>query len=150
MKTALICLGGAVLIAALILLALRSTRALPVEEIDRTLVDAYCRLVAQGKYAEAYAQCLTTAYRREVSRDEFAQAQRKRREEAGVLQGRELLRMKAGTSLFSGVRELQLLYLLRYPGGEERNYMVVDDADGEYRIDGTYVKPVSGLSFKVW
>lgn len=40
-------------------------------ELDRTVVEEYCRLVAEGRYAEAWERCLSADYRSKVSADDF-------------------------------------------------------------------------------
>jgi hypothetical protein len=139
-----------VLIAGTVWLALRGSKDWPIDELDTGIVETYCRFIAEGRYDEAYEQCLSSAYRRDVSREDFAGAHERVRTERGVLQSRELVRMKSSVNLFSGTRSVQLLYLLRYPDDEWRNYIIVDNADGEWRIEGTYRKTVQNLDYIVW
>ena len=108
-------------IAGAVWLALSASKEWPIDEIDQGVVETYCRLVAEERYDEAYEQCLSAAYRREVSREDFAGAHAQTREERGALQSRELLRIKAGTNLFTRERSFQLLYLLTYPNGDWRD-----------------------------
>jgi len=120
-------------------------------ELDRTVVDEYCRLVAEGRYAEAWERCLSADYRGKVTIDDFAVAHDRRRAEVGTVQGRRLLTIGSTRQLFTWVRWLHLLYAVDYPGREERLYIVLSDADGEFRVDGTY-EPGAGdtLDFKLW
>lgn len=108
------------------------------EEADRSVVAGYCRLVGEGRFAEAWEKCLTASYRDEVTREKFVSAHEKRRAEAGTLAGCRLLRADLTRNLFSRTRELHLLYELTYPGRVERQYAKVNDADGSWRIEGTY------------
>ena len=107
-------------------------------EADRGVVADYCRLVGEGRYAQAWEKCLTASYRGEVSREKFVSAHEKRRAGTGALTGCRLLRADLTRNLFSRTRELHLLYELSYPGGVEREYAKVNDADGSWRIEGTY------------
>ncbi len=120
-------------------------------ELDRTVVEEYCRLVAEGRYAEAHERCLTADYRSKVSVDDFAAAHERRRADVGTVQGRRLLTIDSTRQLFTWVRWLHLLYAVDYPGREERLYLVVSDADGTFRVDGTYVPAATDtLDFMVW
>jgi hypothetical protein len=107
-------------------------------EIDRGVMADYCRLVGEGLYAEAWEKCLTASYRDEVPREKFVAAHEKRRAEVGSLGGCRLLRADLTRNLFSRTRELHLLYELTYPGRTEREYAKANDADGSWRIEGTY------------
>ena len=107
-------------------------------EIDRTLMADYIRLVGEGSFAEAWETCLCAGYRKNAPLEKFVAAHEKRRMEAGRLQGGRLLRSQVSRSLFSKSRELQLLYELSYPGGAQRDYVVVSDVDGTFRVEGTY------------
>lgn len=108
------------------------------EEADRTVVADYCRLVGGGRFGEAWDTCLAASYRKEVPRERFVAAHEKRRAELGALQGCRLLRASLHRNLFSRTRELHLLYELRYPGRVEREHAKLDDADGSWRLEGTY------------
>ena len=108
------------------------------EEADRGVVAEYCRLVGEGRYAEAWETCLAASYQHEVPREKFVSAHEKRRAGTGALAGCRLLRADLTRNLFSKTRELHLLYELTYPGGVEREYAKVNDADGSWRIEGTY------------
>lgn len=108
------------------------------EEVDRGVMGDYCRLVGEGRYGEAWETCLAASYREEVPREKFVSAHEKRRAEVGALGGRRLLRADVTRNLFSRTRELHLLYELAYPGRSEREYAKVNDADGAWRIEGTY------------
>lgn len=107
-------------------------------EIDRGVMADYCRLVGQGRFAEAWDKCLTASYRDEVPREKFVAAHEKRRTGTGALGGCRLLRADLTRNLFSKTRELHLLYELTYPDRVEREYAKVNDADGSWRIEGTY------------
>ena len=109
-----------------------------VREADRTVVAEYVRLVGEGKYAEAWERCLAKSYRDEVPREKFVAAHEKRRTGTGALVGCRLLRADLTRNLFSKTRELHLLYELTYPGRVEREDAKVNDADGSWRIEGTY------------
>jgi len=108
------------------------------EEADRGVVAEYCRLVGEGRYAEAWETCLAASYQHEVPREKFVSAHEKRRAGTGALAGCRLLRADLTRNVFSKTRELHLLYELTYPGGVEREYAKVNDADGSWRIEGTY------------
>ncbi|MCK6506145.1 DUF4019 domain-containing protein, partial [Myxococcota bacterium] len=112
-------------------------------EVDQGVVADYCRRVGQGQYAEAWEQCLAEGYRAEVRQEAFVQAHQRRRAELGPLQGCTLLRADLSRNLFSRTRQLHLVYELRYPEAPERQrvaheHLVAHDADGAWRIEGTY------------
>jgi hypothetical protein len=107
-------------------------------EIDRTVMADYCRLVGQARFAEAWETCLSAGYRRDVPRERFVTAHNTRRTDVGSLGGCRLLRADLNRNLFSRTRELHLLYELDYSGRIEREYATVSDADGVWRISGTY------------
>jgi hypothetical protein len=120
-------------------------------ELDHTIVETYCRLVAEGKYREAYEQCLTAEYRKDMTAQQFAAAQEKRRAEAGGLQARKLIHSQTSHNLFSKTREVYLKYELQYPGGPEVQHMILSDEAGPFRVKGTYHETAGGtLDFKVW
>lgn len=106
--------------------------------IDRTVMSDYVRLVGAARFAEAWETCLAASYREEVPREKFVAAHEKRRAELGPLGGSRMLRASLHRNLFSKTRELYLLYELSYPGRVEREYAKVHDADGSWRIEGTY------------
>lgn len=108
------------------------------EEVDRGVMSDYCRLVGEGRFGEAWETCLTASYREEVPREKFVSAHEKRRAEVGALGGCRLLRADLTRNLFSRTRELHLLYELTYPGRSEREHAKANDADGGWRIEGTY------------
>jgi hypothetical protein len=120
-------------------------------ELDAAVVETYCRLVAEGKYQDAYEQCLTAEYRGDVTAQQFAAAMEKRRAEAGVLQGRKLIYSQTSHNLFSPVREVHLKYELQYPRGPEVQYMILSDADGAFKVKGTYHETAAEtLDFLFW
>jgi hypothetical protein len=136
----LVAAAVAVAIAAVVWIAMRGMGKDQVVagEIDRTVMAEYCRLVGAGEFAKAWETCLSASYRGEVPLEKFVAAHEKRRAEVGVLGGCRLLRASLHRNLFSKTRELQLLYELVYPGGVRTEYATVNDADGSWRIEGTY------------
>ena len=122
-----------------------------VREVDRTVMAEYVRLVGEEKYGEAWEECLAKSYREEVPREKFVAAHEKRRHEAGPLGGAKLLRHSVHRNLFSKTRELHLLYELSYPAGAQPQVAVVNDADGTFRIEGTYHEGAGDtLGFLLW
>jgi hypothetical protein len=122
-----------------------------VREIDRTVMAEYVRLVGEGKYSDAWERCLTKSYREEVPREKFVAAHEKRRAEVGRLGGAELLRHSLHRTLFSKTREVHLLYGLSYPGGTQPERVILNDADGAFRIEGTYHEGANEtLDFLLW
>lgn len=122
-----------------------------VREVDRTVMAEYVRLVGEGKYGEAWEKCLAKSYREEVPREKFVAAHEKRRRETGPLGGAKLLRHSVQRNLFSKTRELHLLYELSYPAGTQPQVAVVNDADGAFRIEGTYHEGAGEtLDFLLW
>ena len=142
----------ALAIALLGLLFMKSRQPAPAaEELDATLVEGYIRAVAAGDYASAYEKHLDAQYHGQISQADFEKAQKARRAEMGTIQKRELTFSKTSYNLFSSVRQQQLRYMLHYPGKEWSGVVVVSDADGEWRIEGTYFSSASdSLTFKVW
>ncbi|MEZ4528728.1 MAG: hypothetical protein R2941_22670 [Desulfobacterales bacterium] len=121
------------------------------EELDATLVESYVQYIAKGDFASAYGKCLNADYKRDIPLSDFQKAHEKRRSEMGGIQKREIRRVRTGYNLFSPVRQHQILYALQYPGREWMGYMVLSDADGEWKIEGTYVSSASDtLTFLVW
>ena len=144
------CIVGALLVVGLSVRGQRKDRDVS-HEIDRTLLATYVRLVGDGRYPEAWETCLSAKYRKEAPLEKFVAAHEKRRKETGRLEGARLLRFQTSRSLFSKVREHQLLYELAYPGGPQRLYAVVGDADGAFRIEGTYfMTGGETLTFLLW
>lgn len=139
-----------VLIVGAIRLALRASRGGSTGDVDQSLVETYVGLVAEGRYDEAYEQCLSSEFRRSMSAEAFSRAHAEAREERGALRAREILMVKPGRNLFSGVREVQILYRLEYENGEWRNYLSASDADGEWRILGLYRRGAGHLVPAVW
>jgi len=133
-----------------ILLAVRAVKEGPTDEVDQGVVATYIGLITAGRYDEAYYQCLTAQYRKRMTGEEFAQAHRDTRGERGSLSNREILLIKQGRNLFSGVQNVELLYRLDYERGEWRNYLMADTADGEWRINGTYRRTAKHLEMDVW
>ncbi len=122
-----------------------------VREIDRTVMADYVRLVGEGKYGEAWEKCLAKSYREEVPREKFVAAHEKRRAEAGALGGAKLLRHSTHRNLFSKTRTHHLLYELSYPAGTQPQVAIVNDADGAFRIEGTYHEGAGEtLDFLLW
>ncbi|HRY43168.1 MAG TPA: hypothetical protein P5164_04395 [Thermoanaerobaculia bacterium] len=122
-----------------------------VRDADRTVVAEYVRLVGEGKYAEAWERCLTKSYRDEVPREKFVAAHEKRRAETGALAGAKLLRPRVSRNLFTRTRTLHLLYELSYSGKSVPEYAVLNDADGAFRIEGTYHEAAGEtLDFLLW
>lgn len=121
------------------------------EELDATLVQNYVEYIAKEDFAAAYEKCLNADYKRDISPADFQKAHEKRKAEMGIIQKREIRRVKTSYNLFSPVRQHQILYVLQYPGKEWMGYMVLSDADGEWKIEGTYVSSASDtLTFIVW
>ncbi len=121
------------------------------EELDATLVESYVQYIASGDFTPAYEKCLNADYRRDIRLSDFRKAHEKRRAETGVIRKREIRRFKKIYNLFSPVRQYQILYALQYPDKERMGYIVLSDADGEWRIEGTYISSASGtLTFTVW
>ena len=122
-----------------------------VREVDRTVMAEYVRLVGEGKYGEAWEKCLTKSYREEVPREKFVAAHEKRRAEVGALGGAKLLRHSTHRNLFSKTRTHHLLYELSYPAGTQPQVAIVNDADGAFRIEGTYHEGAGEtLGFLLW
>ena len=148
---AVVLVAGAVV--ALLVLAVAGMRKdqLAAKEVDRTLVEDYCRLVAEEKYADAYERCLSAAYQRQVSAADFVAAHAKRRAAVGSLQKRRLVEASCSRSLFTRTRQFQLHYELHYPGGDEMRYLVAEGADGVFRVEGTYTSSTGDtLDFMLW
>ncbi|MBL8920053.1 MAG: hypothetical protein JNJ54_14405 [Myxococcaceae bacterium] len=143
------------LVVGLLVLAVRGHRRMQADarELDATVVEQYCRLVASEHFAEAFERSVTAAYRQRLSLEQFVDAHRRLRAElGGPLQGRELLIIQSSRNLFSSERTFNLRYELRYPTGTRARVVVLSDAEGAFRVDGTFVEFGSddSLSFEVW
>lgn len=116
--------------------------------LDETLVAEYCGLVAQGRAGDAYDRCFNRGYQRQATRQEFVAAHEKRRSELGALLDRRLLLVEESRNLFSRERRLQLRYELRYEKTQTPQvlYLVADDTDGAFLIEGTY-RETAGETF---
>jgi hypothetical protein len=148
---AVVVAAGAVIALLVVAVTGMKRDQLAAREVDRSLVEEYCRLVSDGKFAEAYERCLSAGYRRQVAAADFVAAHEKRRTAVGSLQSRRLVEASCSRSLFSRARRFQLLFELQYPGGVERRHLVADDVDGVFRVEGTYTSSASGtLSFMLW
>lgn len=137
---AVIAIAIAALIVGAVWLAIRGQGRDQVvaAEVDRSVMADYCRLVGAGRYGDAWDGSLSASYRAEVPREKFVSAHERRRAEYGALTSCRLLRADLSRNLFSTTRELHLLYELTYPGRVEREYAKLHDADGSWRIEGTY------------
>lgn len=135
-------------IAGLVYLGLRGTSdaGAAIEQLEANLVEDYCRAVAEGRFRDAYA-LLTRGYREEVNLADFSAGHEKRRSELGPLRERVRLRMSSSTNLFTGHTEHRVLYELTYPTGTREGWVILNDADGEFRIEGTYSR---SLNFELW
>ena len=122
----------------------------PITDISEGVLSEYVELVREGSYGDAYDKCLSASYRSDISKEDFTEEHRKLETSRGKLQAFEVLRVKYGRNVFTGVRSMQLLCLLRYSDSEFQDYVEVNDRDGEWRIDGTYILQGRGLLFKVW
>ncbi|MBS1198981.1 MAG: hypothetical protein H6R18_2766 [Proteobacteria bacterium] len=155
LTTLQITISIALVVLAIVLLGLlflKSRQPAPsAQELDATLVEEYIRAVAAGDYATAYKKHLDSQYRGQISQADFEKAQKARRAEMGTIQKRELTFDQTSYNLFSPVRQQQLRYMLHYPGKQWSGVVVVSDADGEWRIEGTYFSSANdSLTFNIW
>jgi hypothetical protein len=120
-------------------------------ELDEKLVGVYCDLVAAERAGEAYDRCLARSYREEVAREAFIAAHAKRRREVGAVQGRKVIHTQETSNLFDGERRTYLRYEVAYPAGPQYLDVVLTDADGEFKIEGTYRQNAGEtLDFVLW
>lgn len=139
---------GVLVIAMLCFFLLKNRKPLPsASELDATLVETYIQYVVQGNFTAAYQECLDTKYRRDISLGDFQKAHEKRRTETGLIQRLEIRKVNRSFNLFSRVNTYQIMYALQCAGKERFGWIVISDADGEWRIEGTYD---SSLRFTVW
>jgi hypothetical protein len=143
----------AVVIAALVFFMVSGTRktGAEVKMLDGTLVNDYVQAIAAENYRKAYDECLSAEYRGNMALADFEEKQRARRAEFGAVHGRKLTWQNSTSNIFSRVREHQFQYDLSYPGTVWAGWIVLTNADGAWRVNGTYVKTGGkGLNFKVW
>lgn len=140
-------------LGALVVLAVRGHAQMKADAraLDESLVDGYCRLVAEARYDEAYRGSLSASFRQRLTAAQFSERLAKRRAELGPLLGRTLVTIQSSGNLFSGERTFQLKYVLRYASGEQVRVLSTTDADGAPRVDGTWVEaPTETLDFDLF
>jgi hypothetical protein len=150
MKPIIIAACGLLVIVGIVLLSIYQTKKIPIKEMDETIVEKYCSLVAAGNFEEAYHRCLTSKYRKEVALEVFSRHHERRREDVGILQKRTLLRHQSSSNIFTGIHQHQLMYECVYPSQTVNLYIVLNDEDDEYRVEGTYIEQGEGLNFLLW
>lgn len=121
-----------------------------VEDLEK-IVDKYCAYVAEGAYDNAYNECMNSRYKKDVPLDKFTEAHEKRKESLGVLQEKKM-NFKINTyNIFSGLREYQFTYELKYGNATNHEVIKLNDEDGIFLIEGTYTRSSSEtLRFMVW
>lgn len=121
-----------------------------VEDLEK-IVDKYCAYIATGEYMRAYDECLNARYKKDVPADKFISAHEKRKETLGVLQEKKQTFKINTYNIFSGLREYQFTYELKYPGATNHEVIKLNDEDGVFLIEGTYTRSSSEtLRFMVW
>lgn len=115
------------------------------------IVDNYCSDVAAGNYSNAYDMYLNSAYKKDITLDDFTAAHKKRKETYGVLLEKKATFMTSTKNLFSGLREYQFTFELKYKDKTVHEVVKLNDEDGKFLIEGTYTYSSSDtLRFMVW
>ncbi|HPS58248.1 MAG TPA: hypothetical protein PK514_09095 [Spirochaetota bacterium] len=120
------------------------------QELD-IIVDTYCSHVAEGRYREAYNECLNAQYRKDISLDDFISSHEKRKKELGIPVEKTRTYDKENYNIFSGVKEYQLTYELKYANATHHEHIKLNNEDGSFLIEGTYTSSSSKtLRFMIW
>ncbi len=128
----------------------KSTPSATIQELD-SIVDTYCRYVAEGRYAEAYNRCLNSQYKKDISLKDFTLAHEKRKATPGTLTGRTMTFNRESRNIFTDLREYQLTYELRYGSVTRHEHVKLNNEDGVFLIEGTYTASSNKtLRFIVW
>ncbi len=124
----------------------------PAERKDlEAIVDNYCRDVAAGNYSDAYNKYLNSKYKQDIPLADFTSAHQKRKETYGALLEKKSTFMTGSSNIFSGTREYQLTYELKYREKTVHEVIRLNNEDGTYLIEGTYTPSSSKtLRFMVW
>lgn len=125
---------------------------IPVSRADlEIIIDSYCSDIAAGNYSDAYDRYLNAAYKKDISLEDFTAAHKKRKETYGLLLEKKSTFMTSTKNIFSGLREYQFTYELKYKDKTVHEAIKLNDEDGKFLIEGTYTFSASDtLSFMVW
>lgn len=125
---------------------------IPVSRADlEKIIDSYCSDVAAGNYIDAYDRYLNAAYKKDISLEDFTAAHKKRKETYGVLLEKKATFMTSSKNIFSGLREYQFTYELKYKDKTVHEVIKLNNEDGKFFIEGTYTPSSSDtLRFMVW
>jgi hypothetical protein len=140
------------LLLSVFLLNCGKTDKTPVSINDlEKIVDTYCMYISEGNYSEAYNKCMNAQFKKDISLNDFSAAHEKRKKEIGTLVSKKLTFDKNSTNIFSGIKEFQLTYELKYPEAVHHEHIKLNNEDGKYLIEGTYTSSSSKtLRFMVW
>lgn len=115
------------------------------------IIDSYCSDVAAGNYSDAYNRYLNAAYKKEIPLEDFTAAHKKRKETYGLLLEKKATFMTTTKNIFSGLREYQFTYELKYKDKTVHEVIKLNNDDGNFLIEGTYTYSASDtLSFMIW
>jgi len=115
------------------------------------IVDDYCKEVARGNYDDAYEKYFNSEFKKDISLKDFSSAHEKRRESTGILLEKNVTMVNKSLNIFTGLREYQLTYELKYKNNTFHEIIKLNDADGKFLIEGTYTSSSSDtLRFMLW
>ncbi len=121
-----------------------------IEEI-KVIVDKYCAYIANEEYQLAYDEYLNTRYKKDITLDKFVFYHKERMKKLGPLLEKKMVFNIKTNNIFSGLREYQLTYELRYTNVTQSEIIKLNDEDGKFLIEGTYTRSASDtLRFMVW
>ena len=123
----------------------------PKDKIHTDYFNDYCKYVAEGNYTNAYEKCMNSRYKKDISIDDFTSAHEKRKETMGILLEKKLTFKTNSYNIFSGLREYEFTYELKYTNTTNHEIIRLNDQDGIFLIEGTYTSSSSDtLRFMVW
>lgn len=123
---------------------------LEIQELDRTLVNDYCQAIINEDFENAYRNYLSADYQQQVTLAAFSKAHQQRRSEVGVIINRKIIWTNSSINLINRIKTYQILYEIQYANQNWQGWMVLNNADDQWRIEGTYVTISTGLNFKLW
>lgn len=115
------------------------------------IIDGYCKSVSDGNYSLAYEKYLTLRYKKDIALSDFTSAHEKRKNLLGIILDKKITFMTKTRNIFSGLREFQFTYELKYKNATHHEVIKLNDEDGKFLIEGTYTRSSSDtLRFMVW
>ncbi|HOV12787.1 MAG TPA: hypothetical protein PK771_00720 [Spirochaetota bacterium] len=137
-------------VVSFLLFGCKKKSTVDIKDLER-IVDEYCKYISDGDYKTAYEKYLNSSYKKDISLSDFTSAHEKRKEKVGILQEKKLTFNTNTYNIFSGLREYQFTYELKYSNTTNHEIIKLNDQDGIFLIEGTYTSSSSDtLRFMVW